>query len=191
MFSLAYRQFIFLIFCFVLGLNVNAEDSFFDDEIVFDESKQELDEWSDDSDIFGEDDSSIDKPFAWLNLGVSQKWGFNPASNYSTTKERTEITLGTSGSVSDSGYGEIELKATKYWISDSNYSIAKNDFEVEKAFLQFSFDDWSAKLGKYTIGWGELEGGALDVVNPSGGLTDPSMIPQWFMSATQYFDNSD
>ncbi len=112
MFSLAYRQFIFLIFCFALGLNVNAEDSLFDDEIFFDESEQELDEWSDDSDIFGEDDSSIDKPFAWLNLGVSQKWGFNPASNYSTTKERTEITLGTSGSVSDLGYGEMEIKAT-------------------------------------------------------------------------------
>ncbi|MDC1015827.1 Tat pathway signal protein, partial [Candidatus Thioglobus sp.] len=118
-------------------------------------------------------------------------WGFNPASDYSTSEERTEITIGTSGSVSDSGYGEVELEATKYWPSDSNYSTEKTDLEVEKAFLQFSFDDWSTKIGKYTIGWGELEGGALDVVNPYGGLTDPSMIPQWFMSATGYFDKSD
>ena len=191
MFSLVFRQFIFVIFCFAFAINVNAEDSFFDDEVVFDESEQEFDEWSDDSDIFGEDSSQTEKSFAWLDLGVSQKWGFNPASHYSTTKERTEITIGSSGSVSDSGYGEVELKATKYWPSDSNYSTEKHDLEVEKAFLQFSFDDWSSKLGKYTIGWGELEGGALDVVNPSGGLTDPSMIPQWFMSATQYFDNSD
>ena len=132
------RQFIFLIFCFALGLNVNAEDSFFDDEIVFDESEQELDEWSDDSYIFGEDNSLTEKSFAWLDLGVVQKWGFNPTSHYSTTNERTEITFGTSGSVSDSGYGKVELKATKYWPSDSNYSTAKNDLEVEKAFLQFT-----------------------------------------------------
>ena len=191
MFFSILRQFVVLILGLAVFLNAYADDSFFDDDIVFDESDGELDEWSDDSDIFGEETSIKEKRLSWLDLGVTQKWGFNPASDYSTTKERTEITLGTSGSVSDSGYGEVELKATKFWPSDSNYSTEKSDLEVEKAFLQFSFDDWSTKIGKYTIGWGELEGGALDVVNPSGGLTDPSMIPQWFMSATRYFDTSD
>ena len=191
MFLSILRQFVVLILGLAVFLNANADDSFFDDDIVFDESDGELDEWSDDSDIFGEETAIKEKRLSWLDLGVTQKWGFNPASDYSTTKERTEITLGTSGSVSDSGYGEVELKATKFWPSDSNYSTEKSDLEVEKAFLQFSFDDWSTKIGKYTIGWGELEGGALDVVNPSGGLTDPSMIPQWFMSATRYFDTSD
>ena len=191
MFLSILRQFVVLILGLAVFLNAYADDSFFDDDIVFDESEGELDEWSDDSDIFGEETSIEEKRLSWLDLGVTQKWGFNPASDYSTTKERTEITLGTSGSVSDSGYGEVELKATKFWPSDSNYSTEKSDLEVEKAFLQFSFDDWSTKIGKYTIGWGELEGGALDVVNPSGGLTDPSMIPQWFMSATRYFDTSD
>ena len=191
MFLSILRQFVVLILGLAVFLNAYADDSFFDDDIVFDESEGELDEWSDDSDIFGEETSIEEKRLSWLDLGVTQKWGFNPASDYSTTKERTEITLGTSGSVSDSGYGEVELKATKFWPSDSNYSTEKSDLEVEKAFLQFSFDDWSTKIGKYTIGWGELEGGALDVVNPSGGLTNPSMIPQWFMSATRYFDTSD
>ena len=191
MFLSILRQFVVLILGLAVFLNTYADDSFFDDDIVFDESEGELDEWSDDSDIFGEETSIKEKRLSWLDLGVTQKWGFNPASDYSTTKERTEMTLGTSGSVSDSGYGEVELKATKFWPSDSNYSTEKSDLEVEKAFLQFSFDDWSTKIGKYTIGWGELEGGALDVVNPSGGLTNPSMIPQWFMSATRYFDNSD
>ena len=191
MFLSILRQFVVLILGLAVFLNTYADDSFFDDDIVFDESEGELDEWSDDSDIFGEETSIKEKRLSWLDLGVTQKWGFNPASDYSTTKERTEMTLGTSGSVSDSGYGEVELKATKFWPSDSNYSTEKSDLEVEKAFLQFSFDDWSTKIGKYTIGWGELEGGALDVVNPSGGLTDPSMIPQWFMSATRYFDTSD
>ena len=191
MFLSILRQFVVLILGLAVFLNAYADDSFFDDDIVFDESEGELDEWSDDSDIFGEETSIEEKRLSWLDLGVTQKWGFNPASDFSTTKERTEMTLGTSGSVSDSGYGEVELKATKFWPSDSNYSTEKSDLEVEKAFLQFSFDDWSTKIGKYTIGWGELEGGALDVVNPSGGLTDPSMIPQWFMSATRYFDTSD
>ena len=174
-----------------LGFSANADDSFFDDDVAFDDTEEEFEEWSDDSDIFGDESFGDERSLAWLNLGVSQKWGFNPASSYSTTKERTELTLGTSGSVSDSGYGEVELKATKYWPSDSYHSTKKSDIEFEKAFLQFSFDDWSSKLGRYTIGWGELEGGALDVVNPSGGLTDPKMISQWFLSATRYFDNSD
>ena len=190
MLNIILRQFVFVIFGFAFITSVNADDSFFDDD-VFDDSEVEFDEWSDDSDIFGEGDTIDEKGLSWLDLGVTQKWGFNPASDYSTTKERTVLTIGTSGSVSDSGYGEVELKATKYWPSDSNYSTEKSDLEVEKAFLQFSFDDWSTKIGKYTIGWGELEGGALDVVNPSGGLTAPSMIPQWFLGATRYFDHSD
>jgi len=183
--------FIYLMFGLVFNSVVNADDSFFDDEVVFEDSDQKLDEWSDDSDIFGDESIDDEKSLAWLNLGVSQKWGFNPASSYSTTKERTELTLGTSGSVSDSGYGEVELKATKYWPSDSYYSTSASDIEVERAFLQFSFEDWSTKLGRYTIGWGELEGGALDVVNPAGGLTDPKIISQWFLSATRYSNNSD
>ena len=129
------RQFIFVIFGFAFITSVAADDSFFDDD-VFDDSEVEFDEWSDDSDIFGEENTIDEKGLSWLDLGVTQKWGFNPASDYSTTKERTELIIGTSGSVSDSGYGEVEIKATKYWPSDSNYSTEKNDLEVEKAFLQ-------------------------------------------------------
>ena len=88
---------IYLMFGLVFNSVVNADDSFFDDEVVFEDSDQELDEWSDDSDIFGDESIDDEKSLAWLNLGVSQKWGFNPASSYSTTKERTELTLGTSG----------------------------------------------------------------------------------------------
>jgi len=126
MFNSLLRQVIFVIFGFIFLLNVNAEDSFFDDDTVFDESEGDFDEWSDDSDVFGEDADLEKKTLSWLDLGVTQKWGFNPASDYSTTEERTEITLGTSGSVSDSGYGEVELKATQYWPSDSNYSTEKS-----------------------------------------------------------------
>ena len=183
-----------LIICVFLGISlspfVSADDLLFEDEVLFEESSQEFDEWSDDSDLFGDEIKNA-RPFAWLNIGVAQKWGFNPASDWSTTKERTELILGTTGSVSDAGYGELEIKSTKYWPSDSYHSTKSSDIEIERAFLQFSFDKWSTKLGRYTIGWGELEGGALDVINPSGGLTDPSITSQWLMNATRYGDKSD
>jgi len=183
-----------LIICVFFGILlipfVSAEDLLFEDEVLFEESSQEFDEWSDDSDLFGDEIKGV-RPFPWLNIGVAQKWGFNPTSDWSTTKERTELTLGTTGSVSDAGYGELELKATKYWPNDSYHLTKSSDIEIERAFLQFSFDEWSTKLGRYTIGWGELEGGALDVINPSGGLTDPSITSQWLMSATRYGDKSD
>ncbi len=183
-----------LIICVFLGVSlssfVSADDLLFEDEVLFEEPSQEFDEWSDDSDLFGDEIKNA-RPFAWLNIGVAQKWGFNPASDWSTTKERTELVLGTTGSVSDAGYGELELKTTKYWPSDSYHSTKSSDIEIERAFLQFSFDKWSTKLGRYTIGWGELEGGALDVINPSGGLTDPAITSQWLMSATRYGDKND
>ena len=183
-----------LIICVFLGVSlssfVSADDLLFEDEVLFEEPSQEFDEWSDDSDLFGDEIKNV-RPFAWLNIGVAQKWGFNPASDWNTTKERTELILGTTGSISDSGYGALEIKATKYWPSDSYHSTQSSDIEIERAFLQFSFDKWSTKLGRYSIGWGELEGGALDVINPSGGMTDPSITSQWLMSATRYGDKSD
>jgi len=183
-----------LIICVFFGISlspfVSADDLLFEDQVLFEESSQEFDEWSDDSDLFGDEINSA-RPFAWLNIGVAQKWGFNSASDWSTTKERTELILGTTGPVSDAGYGELEIKSTKYWPSDSYHSTKSSDIEIERALLQFSFDKWSTKLGRYTIGWGELEGGALDVINPSGGLTDPSITSQWLMNATRYGDKSD
>ena len=183
-----------LIICVFFGISlsplVSADELLFEDEVLFEESSQEFDEWSDDSDLFGDEINSA-RLFAWLNIGVAQKWGFNSENDWSTTKERTELILGTTGSVSDAGYGELELKTTKYWPSDSYHSTKSSDIEIERAFLQFSFDKWSTKLGRYTIGWGELEGGALDVINPSGGLTDPSITSQWLMSATRYGDKND
>ena len=183
-----------LIICVFFGISISpfvlADDLLFADEVLFEESSQEFDEWSDDSDLFG-DEIKDARPFPWLNIGVAQKWGFNPASDWNTTKERTELILGTTGSVSDAGYGELEIKTTRYWPSDDHHSTEESDIEIERAFLQFSFDKWSTKLGRYTIGWGELEGGALDVINPSGGLTDPSITSQWLMSATRYADKSD
>ncbi len=184
-----------LIICIFFGLVFNpfalADDSLLDDDTLFEETDNDFNSWSDDNYFFGGDEINSARPFPWLNTSVTQKWGFNPVSDWSTTKERTELTFGTTGSISDAVYSELELKATKYWPSDSYHLTKSSDVEIERAFLQFSFDRWSAKLGRYTIGWGELEGGVLDVVNPSGGLTDPSITSQWLISATRYGDESD
>ncbi len=178
---------IYIFFGLAFSSFVFADNPLLDDETLF----EEVDNWSDDADLFEGDEVNSTRPFAWLNIGVTQKWGFNPVSDWGTTKERTEITFGSTGSISDSGYGELELKATKFWPSDSYHSTKGSDIEIERAFLQYSFDRWSTKLGRYTIGWGELEGGALDIVNPSGSLTDPSIKSQWLMSTTRYGDESD
>ena len=192
MLNFIYKGIIALIISFgINSISIAEDELLFDDELVFEDSDEEFGVWDDDSDVFGDNDINSEKSFSWLDLSVVQKYGVNPVSSYSTAMERTELRLGTSGSVFDSGYGEVEIKAIKYWPSDSNNVIEASDIDVEKAFLQFSFDDWSAKLGRYTIGWGELEGGALDVINPSGGLTDPSMNSQWILSSTRYFENSD
>ena len=92
---------VYLIFGMIFSQFVLAEDSFFDDEVLFEDSDQQLVEWSDESDLFSDEVIEDERPFSWLNLGITQKWGFNPASDWNTTKERTELTVGTSGSVSE------------------------------------------------------------------------------------------
>ena len=37
----------------------------------------------------------------------------------------------------------------------------------------------------------EVEGGALDVINPSGSLFEFSQSTQWLFSATKYWDDCD
>ena len=66
-----------LIICVFLGVSlssfVSADDLLFEDEVLFEEPSQEFDEWSDDSDLFGDEIKNA-RPFAWLNIGVAQKW---------------------------------------------------------------------------------------------------------------------
>ena len=68
-------KFLVLVFCLTSSLNISADDSFFDDDVAFDETESEFDDWSDDSDIFSDESTNNEKPFAWLDLEVNQKWG--------------------------------------------------------------------------------------------------------------------
>ena len=179
--------------CIALAFNVLnstallANESLLADDLFADDMDQSFDEWSDDDDTFALEEQDSGALFPWLTIQQSQKWGVNPANDWNTTRQRSELTLGASGSLGQSSYGEIELKGKYYWHEDSKHSTKVSDFEIERGFLQYSSGVWSTKLGKYTIGWGELEGGALDVINPSGGLTDPSQTSQWLISATRYW----
>ena len=124
MLNFIYKGIIALIISFgINSISIAEDELLFDDELVFDDSDEEFGEWDDDSDVFGDNDINLEKSFSWLDLSVSQKYGVNPANSYSTAMERTELRLGTSGSVFDSGYGEVEIKAIKYWPSDSNNVI--------------------------------------------------------------------
>ena len=83
---------------------VLADNSLLDDDALFEGPDKDFDSWTDDADLFEGDEINSTGPFAWLNIGVTQKWGFNPVNDWSTTKERTELTFGTTGSISDTGY---------------------------------------------------------------------------------------
>ena len=68
-------------------------------------------------------------------------------------------------------------------------------FDLSRVHLQNSSGDFSWKLGKYRIGWGEIEGApVLDVINSGlsfggSGLPSDELPGQWFVGL-DYFSNS-
>lgn len=166
-----------------LSSAVFAEESLFDSEGLLDDNLTT--EFDDDSTEFDTNGGKSSNTYPQLKIDLRQKWEVNSVSDLSTT----ELRLSTAGTILGLAYGEIELKATHYWSDDVKHAN-NNDIEIKKSFLQLSNDDWSTKVGRYTIGWGEQEGGALDVVNPSGILLEFSQNPQWLMSITRYWPES-
>jgi len=185
------NRLIFVLLCYLACSPFSiADDILFEDDLSFDSADQDLDSFSDSDDIFEFDDSAS-KSLSGLGLKFSQKWDADPGDNWETTKHLSELVIDLKGMLPSYGYGELQLNLQRYWPNDSNYSTDTSDTEIERAFVQFSSDKWSSKLGKYTIGWGEIEGGALDVINPGGSLSDPLPDSQWFMNTTRYWDSSD
>lgn len=78
-----------------------------------------------------------------------------------------------------------------------NAAIADDgvEFDLTRIHLQNSTGDFSWKLGKYRIGWGEIEGApVLDVINPGlsfgdVGLSSDELPGQWFVGL-DYFASS-
>jgi len=181
--------FIFLICCFFISTTSIASDSLFKDELSFDSTEEELVSFSDSDDIF-EIGENNDKGSSGLGVKLSNKWSINPKDKWNTTKKRSELTLDVKGLLPESGYGELQITTKRYWPNDSQQSEEISNIEVDRAFVQFSSDNWSIKAGKYTIGWGEIEGGPIDVINPIEGVTEPSVESQWLINTTRYWDNS-
>ncbi|MFV2001488.1 MAG: hypothetical protein ACC619_00735 [Paracoccaceae bacterium] len=148
---------------FVLDLN-------FDDEIVFDEIVFE--------DTFSEPDPVGPDVSATLSFGASQSGGM-------TTSGRA-LRFGFSQTYDLSGLGILDWSANLMLQDPATPDWAT--LTLDRLELQNSAGNVSWKIGKYRIGWGEIEGSpTLDVVN--GGLSlatvgaASSELPgQWFVS---------
>lgn len=81
------------------------------------------------------------------------------------------------------------------WDGTANIAETETTFDVPRIHLQNSAADFSWKLGKYRIGWGEIEGApVLDVVNSGlsfggGGLAGGEPAGQWFLGL-DYFGSA-
>lgn len=104
------------------------------------------------------------------------------------------------GSLSPAWYLEWDASAVAQWpatnVMDGSDTDADNSFNLNTLYLQYSSGPMSAKIGRYSIGWGELEGaGVLDIVNPAPDLTQGSPAAldnsQWLASARLYGDGWD
>lgn len=101
------------------------------------------------------------------------------------------------GSLSPAWYLEWDASAVALWpatpLMTNTETTTASEFNMNTVYLQYSNGPVSAKIGRYSIGWGELEGaGVLDIVNPAPDLTqgNPSAADngQWLASGRFYGD---
>ncbi|MCS5558566.1 MAG: hypothetical protein NZ738_04125 [Oceanospirillaceae bacterium] len=170
-----------------------AEGDLLDDD--FDEAG---DLFADDE--FGGDDFSVDGILASQNelfqLSVEHSLALNPKASYKRTNHTTDLRLSSERSLGLLGYGEIELKAMQYWPGDVNKPAASplSTVAIETLIVQYSLAETSAKVGRYMLSWGEVEGaGVLDVVNPAPNATSggTSFEPQWLLSGSYYLPTAE
>lgn len=153
------------------------------------------DEFDDAGDLFADDDLSEggilarqNKPF---HLTLEHSLVLNPQASFQRVNHTTDVRLSSETSIGLIGYAEVELKALQYWQGDTNKPVGSplSSLAVETLTLQYSLAQVSAKLGRYVLSWGEVEGaGVLDVINPAPSLTsgESGFTPQWLLSGSYY-----
>ena len=141
-----------------------------------------------DSFDFDEDSEIIIDEFPQPALEVSASVGLSYAGIGALNESwAAQINLANEHSLGSLGYLE--------WAANAAVVDDVVTFDLSRIHLQNSAGDFSWKLGKYRIGWGEIEGAAvLDVVNSGlsfGGSSLPSdeLPGQWFIGV-DYFANS-
>lgn len=174
-----------------------AEDLNLDDEFSLDDDLL----FSDDL-VFEEDEQDQQKVQWWnelfaLSLEESAGWSSNQDALYIN---QTKAGIQWSDSLSAELFAEFDLSAWMNWNRTDLMSGLSLKQELEYSFntvyLQSSLGDFSAKAGKYAIGWGQLEGaGILDIINPSPDPTKGELgglgSGQWFLSGEYYSNKLD
>jgi hypothetical protein len=177
----------------VLASTLMTTPSYAEGDLLFDDFDEAGDLFADDE--FDGDDFSVDNILASQNepfqLSVEHSLALNPKAGYKRTNHTTDLRLSSERSLGLLGYGEIELKAMQYWPGDVNKPAASllSTVAIETLIVQYSLAETSAKVGRYVLSWGEVEGaGVLDVINPAPDATSggTSFEPQWLLSGSYY-----
>lgn len=167
-----------------------AEEEFDFDDSLFDEVEfEEVEQESSFLDIF--------------KIELGQEFGTSKLADWKLISNETWLLVGWQDSLSTWLYGEFEAQSTINWpVGESIYGTNDEtdfDSELNLGYLQASAGPLSAKAGKYTIGWGEIErGGILDIISPPEAITSGDLssdgtgqflissdlyISQWTLSA--------
>ena len=131
-----------------------------------------------------------------LGFSVQETLGWSK-NNAALFTHQTTANAKWAGGLSPSWYLEWDASAAAQWpvtplMATSETSTA-SEFNINTLYVQYSVGPISAKVGHYSIGWGELEGaGVLDIINPAPDLTqgNPSAGDngQWLASGRFYGD---
>lgn len=156
-------------------LDINLDDSVFD-ELEFDET-------------YESHSLTPFKVFLGHQIGVSR------LADWDIFNHESWLRIGWSKGLNDWLYAELEAESSALWPSDPIYGgrdEVNTHSEFNLAFLQASLGQWSAKVGKYTIGWGEVEGAdVLDILNPRQALTSGEVEDTYGISNGQLFFSLD
>ncbi len=135
--------------------------------------------------------------YSWLDtfsIETGYRVGLSKLSDWDATVNQQYAKIGGQGLIRTWLYGEFEVRANLYWPQDSHVESDRDyqlDRQINTGFLQSSLGNLSVRAGKYTIGWGEVEGaGVLDVINPieqvNPGSQESTGASQWLLSG-EYF----
>lgn len=129
-----------------------------------------------------------------LGFSLEESLGFSKKQS-NLFLHQTTATATWSGSLSPAWFAQWDVSGQVRWphvnLLGGTPVSHESELLLNAAFLQYSVGPISAKLGQYSLGWGELEGaGVLDIVNPAPDLTQGSLSAagngQWLLSSRYY-----
>ena len=150
----------------------------FDDEILIDETVDEP-----------AADLTFDEPAAGgLDLSATNSVSYATLGSDSVFHWDMRLDASSASQLGDIGYLEWALRLN---LPDAQDGLSPA-FDIRRLSLQNSVDNLSWKLGKFRLGWGEIEGTpVLDVLNPALSLDEVGVnedeLPGQWMGQADYF----